>query len=56
MTVRASLFAAMLVAAPLLCGFKPAAFISGIWQGDANYDIEGKFSDGTMTARRRAAV
>ena len=33
-----------------------AAFISGVWQGDANYDTEGKFSDCTMTAQADSGI
>jgi hypothetical protein len=32
-------------------GVGHAGFTSGIWQGDANYDADGKFSDCTMTAQ-----
>ncbi len=51
MTLRASLFVPLLAVALSLFGVAKAAFISGVWQGDANYDAEGKFSDCTMTAQ-----
>jgi hypothetical protein len=54
MTLRASLSAALLGAA--LLGMQQAAFISGVWQGDANYDAEGKFSDCTMTAQAETGI
>ena len=48
---------AILLAAGLsLSGRVNAAFISGVWQGDANYDTEGKFSDCTMTAQASSGV
>ena len=56
MTLRASLFLPLLVAAQLAAAFEHAAFISGIWQGEANYDIDGKFTDCTMTAQTEAGV
>jgi hypothetical protein len=56
MTLRASLFPLSLAAALLLPLLQPVAFISGIWQGDANYDSEGKFSDCTMTAQAESGV
>jgi hypothetical protein len=56
MTLRASLFAGTLMAASLMAGALHAAFISGVWQGDANYDAEGKFSDCTMTAQVESGV
>ena len=56
MTLRASLCLPVLVAALLLPGLQQAAFISGIWQGDANYDALGKFSDCTMTAQADSGV
>jgi hypothetical protein len=56
MTVRASLRVSLLVAALLLSPWQQAAFISGIWQGNANYDPEGKFSDCTMTAQAESGT
>ena len=56
MILRASLFLPLLVAAQLATAWQNAAFISGIWQGDANYDIDGKFTDCTMTAQTETGV
>lgn len=42
MTLRASLSVPLLVVALSVCGAENAAFISGVWQGDANYDTDGK--------------
>jgi hypothetical protein len=51
MTLRASLSASLLAAALSVFSPQKAAFISGVWQGDANYDADGKFSDCLMTAQ-----
>lgn len=56
MTLRASLFAGTLAAVLVISGVQHAAFISGVWQGDANYDGNGKFSDCTMTAQVESGV
>jgi hypothetical protein len=56
MTLRASLFLPLFVAAQFAAAWENAAFISGVWQGDANYDAEGKFSDCTMTAQAETGV
>jgi hypothetical protein len=56
MTLRASLFVPLLVAALLAFKAENAAFISGVWQGDANYDADGKFSDCTMTAQADSGI
>lgn len=56
MTLRASLFVPLLVAALLAFKAENAAFISGVWQGDANYGTDGKFSDCTMTAQAESGV
>lgn len=56
MTLRASLCAPMLVVAYLIAGVQNAAFISGIWQGEANYDADGKFAACTMTAQAESGV
>ena len=53
---RAMLCATLLAAGLSLSGRVNAAFISGVWQGDANYDTEGKFSDCTMTAQASSGV
>jgi hypothetical protein len=34
----------------------PHAFISGVWQGDANFDSQGRFSDCTMTAQASSGL
>jgi hypothetical protein len=56
MSPSVSLFLPLLVAAQLAMAWQHAAFISGIWQGGANYDAEGKFSDCTMTAQTDTGV
>jgi hypothetical protein len=55
MTVRATLFATLL-AGLALSSLVEAAFISGVWQGDADFDDNGKFSDCTMTAEASSGV
>jgi hypothetical protein len=56
MTLRATLLALVLAAGLSPPGLANAAFISGVWQGDANFDAEGKFSDCTMTAQASSGV
>lgn len=56
MTLRAAPVLPLLIAAQLVMPWQNAAFISGIWQGDANYDANGKFSDCTMTAQAESGV
>jgi hypothetical protein len=56
MTLGASLSIPLLVAALSVFGAENAAFISGVWQGDANYDTDGKFSDCTMTAQAESGI
>lgn len=56
MTLRASLFVPLLLAALLAFKAENAAFISGVWQGDANYHADGKFSDCTMTAQADSGI
>ncbi len=56
MTMRGLLFAPLLVAAVATSGTEQVGFTSGVWQGDANYDAEGKFSDCTMTAQSENGV
>jgi hypothetical protein len=56
MTLRASLLVPLIAATLFGFGAEQAAFISGVWQGDANYDAEGKFSDCTMTAQAESGV
>ena len=53
---RATLFAILLATGLSLSGLVNAAFISGVWQGDSNFDTEGKFSDCTMTAQASSGV
>jgi hypothetical protein len=50
------LFASLLAPGLWLSGTVNAAFISGVWQGDANFDTEGRFSDCTMTAQASSGV
>jgi hypothetical protein len=56
MTLRASLLVPLIAAALSMVGVDRTAFISGVWQGDANYDAEGKFSDCIMTAQADSGV
>jgi len=56
MTLRTSLSVPLLAAALSVFGVENAAFISGVWQGDANYDADGKFSDCTMTAQADSGI
>jgi hypothetical protein len=56
MTLSASLLVPLIAAALSVNGVERAAFISGVWQGDANYDAEGKFSDCIMTAQAENGV
>lgn len=56
MTLRASLSVPLLAAALSVFSPQNAAFISGVWQGDANYDADGKFSDCLMTAQADSGV
>jgi hypothetical protein len=54
MTKSALLFVLWFMAAAP--GTKTDAFTSGPWQGGANYDEDGKFSDCTMTAQSKVGV
>jgi hypothetical protein len=56
MTLRASLVLPLLVSAQLIVAWDNAAFISGVWQGEAHYDADGKFSNCTMTAQAESGV
>ena len=47
MTLRALFFAPLIL---LAATAGQDRFTSGVWQGNANYDDEGYFSDCTMTA------
>ena len=55
MTIRA-----LLLVAVAHGGVRPlrrrAAFVSGVWKGEANYDTEGNFRDCTMTAQSESGV
>jgi hypothetical protein len=53
---RAALSATLLAAGLSLSGVANAAFISGVWQGDANFDSQGRFSDCTMTAQASSGL
>ena len=56
MIVRALRLLSLLL--PAVAVFAPiaAAFTSGVWQGDANYDEAGGFTDCTMTAQSEDGV
>jgi hypothetical protein len=56
MTMRALLFAPLVVAALSATGPDRGGFTSGVWHGKANYDSDGKFSDCTMTAQSKDSV
>jgi hypothetical protein len=53
---RAALSATLLAAGLTLSGAVNAAFISGVWQGDANFDAQGRFSDCAMTAQASSGL
>ncbi|MGV1014127.1 MAG: hypothetical protein ACOYB4_04070 [Methyloceanibacter sp.] len=50
MILRALLLAPLLVAA-IAAATEPPGFTSGVWQGKANFDEDGRFRDCTMTAQ-----
>ena len=56
MTMRALLFAPLVVALLAAAELDQGALTSGVWRGKANYDNDGKFSDCTMTAQSRTGV
>jgi hypothetical protein len=56
MTMRALLFAPLVVAALAAAGDDQGTFASGVWHGAANYDIDGKFTDCTMTAQSERGI
>jgi hypothetical protein len=57
MRIRAVLLAPLLLVAAAVPGAEqPGRFTSGVWQGAANYDTEGNFSDCTMTAESDKGV
>jgi len=56
MILRALLFAPLMLAAAAATDIVEDRFTSGVWQGDANYDTDGQFSDCTMTAESKMGV
>jgi hypothetical protein len=56
MTMRALLFAPLVVALLSAAERDQGAFTSSVWHGKANYDSDGKFSDCTMTAQPKTGV
>ena len=51
MRLRALLIAPLLLAAVAAAQAPKDSFSSGVWQGDANYDTDGHFTDCTMRAQ-----
>jgi hypothetical protein len=56
MPLKTSLSVPLLAALLSVVGVESTAFISGVWQGDANYGADGKFSDCTMTAQADSGI
>ncbi len=56
MILRALLIAPLILAAAAGADIIEDRFTSGVWQGDANYDADGQFSDCTMTAESQRGV
>ena len=56
MILRALLFAPLMLVAAAAADIVEDRFTSGVWQGDANYDTDGQFSDCTMTAESKRGV
>jgi len=56
MTIRALLLGPLLLAAGVAPLPQGASFVSGVWQGEANYDSDGNFRDCTMTAQSESGV
>jgi len=56
MRLRALLVAPLLLAVVAATEASKDNFTSGVWQGNANYDLDGKFSDCTMTAEAKDGV
>jgi hypothetical protein len=56
MRLRALLFAPLFLATVAATQAPKDSFNSGVWQGDANYDADGQFSDCTMTAQAKDGV
>jgi len=56
MILRALLIAPLILMAAGAAALVQDRFTSGVWQGDANYDSEGQFSDCTMTAESKRGI
>lgn len=56
MIIRALLFAPFLMTALASSGMQQTSFVSGVWHGGANYDVDGKFTDCTMTAQSETGI
>jgi hypothetical protein len=56
MILRALLIAPLILVAAAAPEIIEDRFTSGVWQGDANYDTDGQFSDCTMTAESKRGV
>src|SRR5262245_57382565 len=56
MTMRALLFASLVVGLFAAADRDQGAFTSGVWRGKANFDAGGKFSDCSMTAESKTGV
>jgi len=56
MIIRALLFVPLFMAALAASEVQQADFTSGVWQGGANYDIDGRFTDCTMTAQSETGI
>src|SRR4029078_3916866 len=51
MTIRALLLGGFLMATSVAGSPQGTAFVSGVWQGEANYDSDGNFGDCTMCSQ-----
>jgi hypothetical protein len=56
MTIRALLLGGFLMATSVAGSPQGTAFVSGVWQGEANYDSDGNFRDCTMTAQSEGGI
>jgi len=56
MILREATLLAFVLATSSFSSLVNAAFISSVWQGDANFDAQGEFSDCTMTAQAKSGV
>src|SRR5690242_17931313 len=56
MTIRALLLGGFLMATSVAGSTLGTAFVSGVWQGEANYDSDGNFRDCTMTAQSEGSI